>query len=73
MEIFPYLFGVVAIALLIMKEFILGSVLLLVCIAQTTMPNLNVENNSRAMYIRIGLSGVVFFSLIASIISHVRR
>ena len=73
MEISPYLFGVVAIALLIMKEFILSSALLLVCIAQITMPNLNVENNLRAMYIRLGLSGVVFFSLIASIISHVRR
>jgi hypothetical protein len=73
MEISPYILGVMAIALLIMKEFILGSALLLVCIAQITMPNLNVENNLRAMYIRLGLSGVVFFSLIVSIISHIRR
>jgi hypothetical protein len=73
MEISPYLIGILSIALLVSKEFILGFSLLSICVAQILMPNLNIVESSRNTYIRLGLTAMMFFSLIAFVIVNFRK
>ena len=64
MNIFPYLLGLVGISLLVGKDFLLGSALLIISIGELSFPNLNITNTPQAFYIRLGFITVII-SLIA--------
>ena len=73
MEISAYLIGALSIALLVNQEFILGSALLLVCIAQLTMPDLNIKNTPQSIYLRFAIGTIMFVSITVFITSHLTK
>jgi hypothetical protein len=64
MNISPYLLGLLGISLLVGKEFLLGSALLIISIGEISLPNLNATNTPQAFYIRLG-----FITVIVSLIT----
>ncbi|MEA5565624.1 MULTISPECIES: hypothetical protein [unclassified Anabaena] len=55
MNITPYLFGLMGLALLVYGEYILASVLLIIAVAEITFPNLNTTTGTPATFLRFGL------------------
>ncbi|MCF4970621.1 hypothetical protein [Nostoc sp. CMAA1605] len=64
MNITPYLFGLIGLALLIEGENILASVLLITTVAQLAFPNLNTTAGTSATILRIGLIVIIASLLI---------
>jgi hypothetical protein len=64
-NISPYLLGLIGISLLVYREFLLGSALLIISIGEISFPNLNSTNTPQAFYIRLGFITVIV-SLIAA-------
>jgi hypothetical protein len=55
MNITPYLFGLIGLALLIEGENVLASVLLITAVAEMAFPNLNTTTGTLATVLRFGL------------------